>query len=292
MYKLFFYVFIICVAIFSGYSQDIGKTKEYIKSDLPSDKNWKLVWSDEFDGNELDTSKWDFRLHIMQTRHETWTKDAVSLDGKGNLLMKVYEKNGKYYSSTLQTGSNYLDRPGDRYNSMLFWPVARIKKAKFVHKYGYYEIRCKLPTKTSGWWPAFWIQSPCIGSTLDPYQSGVEIDVMEYFQRNGQTRSGMIWNGYGADCRNVGSGDVLRSGITEGYHTFGVDWGSDGEYIFYIDGKEHYRCNAPVSNVEEFILISTECSGAREGIIPQELIDAKLPDYFVVDYVRVFDEVK
>jgi beta-glucanase (GH16 family) len=36
-----------------------------------------------------------------------------------------------------------------------------------MHKYGYYEIRCKLP-KQPGWWAAFWLQSPTIGSTLDP----------------------------------------------------------------------------------------------------------------------------
>ena len=27
---------------------------------LPEDKEWTLVWSDEFDGNSLDRSKWDF----------------------------------------------------------------------------------------------------------------------------------------------------------------------------------------------------------------------------------------
>ncbi len=26
---------------------------------LPKEKNWKLVWSDEFDGNALDESKWN-----------------------------------------------------------------------------------------------------------------------------------------------------------------------------------------------------------------------------------------
>ena len=29
---------------------------------LPEGKKWKMVWSDEFDGTELDTSKWDYRL--------------------------------------------------------------------------------------------------------------------------------------------------------------------------------------------------------------------------------------
>ena len=266
------------------------KKIQQIESNLPPDKKWKLVWDDEFDGNILDTTKWGFRLHIMQTRHETWTEDGVELDGKGNLLLKVYEKDGKFYSTTLQTGSNYLDRPGNRHgNSKLFWPVAKIETPKFMHNYGYYEIRCKLP-KEPGWWPAFWIQSPCIGSTLDPSHSGVEIDIMEYFKRDGRTRSAVLWNGYGPDARGACSGDHLRPGITEGYHTFGVDW-SAGKYIFYIDGKEHWRFDGPVSDVEGFILISTECNGVREGKPSPELQKAQLPDYFVVDYVRVYDEI-
>ncbi|HQD38973.1 MAG TPA: hypothetical protein PLC26_00395 [Bacillota bacterium] len=31
---------------------------------VPKDFDWKLVWHDEFDGTELDRSKWDFRLKI------------------------------------------------------------------------------------------------------------------------------------------------------------------------------------------------------------------------------------
>ena len=49
------------------------------------------MWSDEFNGAELDRSKWDFRLHMMHQRHKTWTDAAASLDGKGNLLLRVYE---------------------------------------------------------------------------------------------------------------------------------------------------------------------------------------------------------
>ena len=75
---------------------------------LPEGHKWNLVWSDEFEGNTLDTTKWDYRLHLLQTRHTTWTEDGASLDGKGNLLLGPYEKNGHYYSSALQTGENYL----------------------------------------------------------------------------------------------------------------------------------------------------------------------------------------
>ncbi len=63
--------------------------KKTFSSLLPPNKKWQLVWSDEFEGKEMDCSKWDFRLHIMHTRHKTWVDDAVELDGKSNLLMKV-----------------------------------------------------------------------------------------------------------------------------------------------------------------------------------------------------------
>ena len=38
---------------------------------LPEGRKWKLVWHDEFDGKELDRSKWDFRLCMMGKRHKT-----------------------------------------------------------------------------------------------------------------------------------------------------------------------------------------------------------------------------
>ncbi|MDD3926486.1 MAG: hypothetical protein PHT33_07495, partial [bacterium] len=91
--------------------EDTGRMK-HIESLLPAGKNWKLAWNDEFDGENLDRSKWDFRLHIMQQRHKTFVDDAAELDGKGNLLLKLYEKDGHFYSSHLQTGSNFMDRPG------------------------------------------------------------------------------------------------------------------------------------------------------------------------------------
>ena len=31
---------------------------------LPEGKKWKLVWNDEFDGTELDRTKWTFRLNF------------------------------------------------------------------------------------------------------------------------------------------------------------------------------------------------------------------------------------
>lgn len=265
-------------------------TPRHVESLLPNGKRWDLVWADEFDGDTLDRSKWDFRLHLMQQRHHTFAEDGAVLDGNSNLLLTLHERDGHFYSPHLQTGSNYLDRPGQAYGKFT-WPVAEIREPLFMHRYGYYEIRCKLPTQP-GWWAAFWLQSPTIGATLDPGQAGVEVDIMENFTRNGIVSHNNHWNGYGADHEHVGSGERRLTDTADGFHVFGLDWSPNG-YVYYIDGKESWRVDGPVSHREQFVMVSTECSGYRHGDQPApELKRAALPDYFIVDYVRVFDEVR
>ncbi len=260
-----------------------------VESLLPAGKKWTCVWSDEFDGDTLDRTKWDFRLHLMQQRHTTFSEDGAELDGKSNLRLKLSEENGHFYSPHLQTGSNFLDRPGEAYDKFT-WPISKITPPKFMHKYGYYEIRCKLPTQP-GWWAAFWLQSPVIGSTLNPAESGVELDIMENFTRDGIVSHNIHWNGYGADHRQAGSAKRTLKNSPDDFHVFGLDWSRDG-YVFYIDGEESWRIDGPVSDREQFILLSTECMGYRKGETPSEkLKKAVLPDYFIVDYVRVFDEI-
>ena len=275
---------------------------EHAKSLLPAGKKWKLVWHDEFDGTELDMSKWSYRLHLMQKRQMTFTDQGASLDGKGNLVLSLIEKDGHYYSTQLQTGENFLDRPGVEFEENGFrWPIAKFSKPKFMHKFGYYEIRCKLQTQ-EGWWSAFWLQSPVIGSTPNPEECGVEVDIMESFRRDNTISHNNHWNGYSGDYQWTGSGDIPLEETPDGYHTFGLDWSPDG-YVYYVDGKETWRCPGPVSHREQFILVTTECMGYRwlhpltgepdKSDFPDPLLQqAVLPDAFIVDYVRVYDEVK
>jgi beta-glucanase (GH16 family) len=269
---------------------------------LPAHKQWKLVWHDEFDGDTLDMTKWSYRLHIMGHRHLTYTDKAARLDGNSCLHLELLERDGHFYTSQLQTGSNFMDKPSQEFGgeysnepgeapTKLIWPIAHIDEPKFVHRYGYYEIRCKLPTQP-GWWAAFWLQSPCIGSTLDPQRSGVEVDIMENFTRDNVINHSIHWDGYGDQHKHIGAGGRKLTDTADGFHVFGVDWSPEG-YVYYIDGQESWRVDGPVSHVEQFILLSTECNGYRDGDKPAPILEkAILPDAFVVDYVRVYDEVK
>jgi len=111
---------------------------------------------------------------------------------------------------------------------------------------------------------------------------------MENFKRDGEVTSGLIWGGYGPDSKGAGRIRYKVEETEDGYHYFSLDWSRNG-YVFYADGKETCRIDGPVSEVEQFILVTTECIGYRNGDQPDEqLRQATLPDFFIVDHVRVF----
>jgi beta-glucanase (GH16 family) len=191
----------------------------------------------------------------------------------------------------------YTDKPtfgGGGGRPGLVWPIGKLKEHKYLKKYGYFECRCKLQKK-AGWWSAFWLQSPVIGSSLDPSFSGIENDIMESFEPGKIDVHVNHYNGYGADHRSATAGHGKQLSLDE-YHTFGMLWEEDG-YTFFIDGVQNGRkITEVVSHADTFVLIGTEPNGYR-GYIPGHVKDN--PHYkivendeFIVDYVRVFDKMK
>ncbi len=282
--------------------------ENHADSFLPEGKSWSLVWSDEFDGDKLDETKWNFRTYFWGRKSPTFTDEGVVLDGDSNLHIQLIEKDGDFYSAHLQTGSLTYDMPKD---SDGFWPVGKFQPAKFMHRFGYYEIRCRLP-KNPGWHAAFWLQAPGIGGHPDARYCGVETDIMENYRQHteGLMLCGNGFGGYGKDAVWPGHFRFPFEETEDGWHYYGVDWSRDG-YTFYADGKRigwQGPPKVPVSEVEEFILVSTECHGYHRcfgdgcgddghggvwACRPVEALkNAVLPDEFVVDHVRVFDEVK
>ena len=282
------------------------EVKNHEPSYLP-DGEWELIWADEFDGTELDRTKWDIRLQFWGERFDAYTDQGIVLDGNSHIELHRTEKNGNYVSPQLQTGANSFDHmsavrasPG---KSDGFWPLEPLKEPKFVHRYGYYECRCKFQQDPETMWSAFWTQSPSIGTRFEPEWCGVESDIMEHFHV-GEASTGNIMGGYGGQCKKDGRVKYLLEETSDGWHYFGMDWQPDG-YIFYCDGKEVSRCNAHVSHVPQFILLTTEVKGYRyvKGneekrlrgepvedppfVIKGDYVD----DAFIVDFVRVFDRI-
>jgi len=278
---------------------------------LPQGRDFKLVWNDEFRGTQLDTSKWGYRTNFWGQRFHAFATpedNCVEVkDGVAKLKLKKLA-NGQFVSPQLQTGELLWDYPHVK-DRKGFWPLAKREKPKFVHAFGYYECRCKLQKKP-GWWSAFWMQTETQGTCLDPARAGIEHDIMEAFEPGEVLPHCFHANGYGPDYRGFKSSETWKPGenvhqhtvkVSDDFHVYGMLWEEDG-YTCYIDGvqdgpKVGTATGDPVSHVPEFILISTEAKWYRNdkmtGKGVPELEDAaKANDAFVVDYVRVYDEVK
>ena len=256
------------------------KVANHESSFLPDGK-WDLVWADEFDGKELDRSKWDYRLSMMGKPWMSWTDKGVHLDGSSNAVFTLLEEDGKLVCSQLQTGYNFMDEPVVRTkfgSDDLQWNIGKLKKSM---------CRCRLQQKP-GWWTAFWIQSPVIGASIDPADTGVEIDVMESFRPGKIAGHNIFTGGYGLDNTRVQVEGMegLDTGV---YHRFGLLWDETG-YTFFVDGVEDGKVTEHLTARQEFILISTEVRGYRmESHTPVPEAYESVGDTFLVDYVRVFE---
>ena len=231
------------------------------RAEAPS-PDYKLVWADEFDGEQLDTTKWDHR-QLGKRRLAVNTKDSVRLDGQGHLVITTSKAGDEYHTGMIGT------------------------QGKFEPVFGYFECKVKFQTQ-QGHWSAFWLQTPTMGKVVgDPKQSGTEIDIFEYLAREpGLLQMNLHWDGYGEHHKSAGTKVTIPS-VTEGFHTYGLLWTSK-EYVFDVDGKEVWRSSAGgVSQVAEYLKLTEEI-GSWAG----DIKTAALPDYFKVDYVRVYEAVR
>ena len=239
----------------------------------PAGKKWVLAWHDEFDGTVIDPAKWTVgggtEADPQARRDGFWVREAMVLDGQGNLVMRTYAKDGKVFDGEMDTD------------------------ATFLHSYGYYEARMDV-NKVEGHWGAFWLMGGDWGPTGVGHggEDGVEIDVMERPWSSAEggdlTNHAIHWDGY-ADGANA-STQSTTPGIMQGFHTFGLWWAED-LYHFYIDGNEVWTtaaggiCKVPIG-----IILSDEV-GANIFFAAGAIDVTKLPDRTLVDYVRVFDLV-
>jgi len=223
----------------------------------PAGKEWKLAWQDEFTGATLDEAKWN-RLGDWKRRDGFWVKDDAYLSGEGTLLLRTRKDGDRYTCGAINT------------------------QGKFEHSFGYYVARCKMPEQP-GHWPAFWIMGAGVGKVGDDGRDGTEIDIVEIPWRDGKITFNLHWDGYGKDHQSAGSNTTIPA-LTEGFHDYGLLWLPE-EYVFYVDGKEVWRSTAGgVCQVPQYLKLTEEI-GKWGGDIAR----ATLPDFFEVDYVRVYD---
>lgn len=230
---------------------------------------YKLAWADEFDGSELDTTKWgDAYGSWMKTANG---RDAITVAG-GILTIPAYTEDGKHFNGIIST------------------------QGKFERSFGYYEARIKFQD-SPGISSAFWLNAPNMGKPVgDPATAGMEIDIAEHRSVDGagnslanKIQNNLQWDGYGKDHKSKGQ-LTEDLGLAKGFHLYGVEWTEDG-YRFFVDGKPTWTSPSPVSKRPEHILLHCLVSAGWAGKIPaggygsRETSKTKMQ----VDYVRYYE---
>lgn len=222
----------------------------------PEGLGYKLFWEDQFNGDTLDPNKWDVR-GVGPRAVGFVSEEAVKVED-GFLKLSAFVKDGKIQISAVGTQNH------------------------FMTKYGYFECRAQLQ-KSAGVWAAFWIQSTDIAKGEDPATFGAEIDIMEFFKKLGTdiVSHNVHW-AYGPNQKTTHGMQSYVKGVSEGFHTFALEWTPE-KYSFFIDGYKFYEVTQAISHIEEYMILSMELPSKME-----ELKKAVFPDVFIVDYVKVY----
>ena len=227
----------------------------------------ELVFNDDFNGTELDGTKWERCPEWDRQGKSHWDNALSYLDGEGNLILGM-----EWNESTQLVDCGAVRTAG-----------------RFGYGYGYYEISARF-TEHYGAWGAFWIMAGNVGSEINGAADGVEIDVIETIDnQNGIYNHNVHWDGYGDAHRAAPPALLSQLNIYDGeYHTFGVLRAENG-YFFYIDGTlsgivPAYRVDACPDNG----YLKLTCEAAEWSGAGTDESFASLPAKMEVDYVRVY----
>ena len=269
---------------------------------------WKLTWSDEFEGAEIDKSKWDFDIGNGFFNYDAF----VWISGWGNNELQYYTREPE--NASVKEGMLHIRAVKESYNGCGY-TSAKLKTRKrdgtplFNQKYGKFEFRAKLPTG-KGVWPALWMlpQDDKYGT----WASSGEIDVLEARGQEPNKVLGTLH--YGSRWpSNAYSGKhyILpnESTIAE-FHVYTVEW-EPGEIRWSVDGQQYASqsfwwsssqsdggkgvkptkeadLNAwPAPFDQPFYLIMNVAVGGKFLGNPDK--STAFPAEMVVDYVRVYE---
>lgn len=224
----------------------------------PESLGYSLYWEDEFEGDALDPKKWALRGEGKRGLGRV-SKEAVQV-ADGFLTLKAFEKDGEILVGMVGTDKLFMTR------------------------YGFFECRAQVQ-RGGGIWAAFWMQSPLVSAGEDPAVYGAEIDIMEFFRKLGKdiVSHNVHW-AYGPNQQTTRGMQSHLEGVSEGFHTFALEWTPE-RYSFFIDGYKFYEVTQGLSHIEQYLILSMEPPQK------EEIHNMRLPDEFIIDYVRVYKKM-
>lgn len=271
------------MSIVAFFASLFGITVPGIEKETVDMSKFELVWADEFDGTELDDTKWNTSGDTEVRRGGYWNGNMLELRD-GNLVI---------FSEYFENGFKDGDPAG--------WYTTSVNsRGKFDQTFGYFETRCILPAGV-GQWSAFWMNSTVYPPDGADGSFGGELDIFEgpYYNYDDPDRvfGAIHWGGYGDGHQSISvTYQIDPVDPYHSYNTYGFEW-NENEYIYYVNGEKTAvvtKERAIPSLVDHYIIFSTEFSGADGDAFTTHGIgdmDDNGRDYrgeFIVDYVRVY----
>lgn len=167
----------------------------------PANAEWKLSFSDEFDGNTLDTKVWEVESgapgHILSSR---WPENIVINKGVCRIITKSENRGGRD------------------------WTTGHMWTRFFRQSHGYFEARLKI-SAAGGLNNAFWL--------MTRPEKTFEIDIVEAQWPSKILTNAHTWFG----SHKMYSKIITTSyDLSKDFHVYGMEWDSNS-IRWFLDGS-------------------------------------------------------
>jgi beta-glucanase (GH16 family) len=251
----------------------------------------ELVWSDEFSGTGIpDPAKWMYEVgYVRNGELQYYTNARVE---------NAFQEGGYLHIKAIENDPVY-DKDGNLLNTKAhnITSASLVTKGKASWTYGRFEVRAKVPGPNKGSWPAIWMMP--VENRWGNWPRSGEIDIMEHV---GYAPEQSHFTSHCWRYHDNGSGGLRSSahdtpGVYDDFHTFALEWDTDGLYWYFDDEKrpahEFYNESAGAENDWEvwpfqrnfYMILGLAYGGGWGG---RNGVDYQLPMEFLVDYVRIY----
>ena len=272
------YFLILVLSIVSQYScSNTNNKSSEIANDSITQKEYKMVWNDEFNYIGLaDSTKWSYDVEGNE-----WNWGNNELQNYTSARKENSFVDGQYL---------HIVALKEKWDKKDYTSARLITKGKGDWLYGKIEVRAKLPGG-KGIWPAIWMLST--DWEYGGWPKSGEIDIMEHVGYEPDT----VYATAHTESYNHGIGTQKSNGLylpdcEKEFHNYILEW-DENEYRVFVDSTKYFTFKNERTGPKEWpfdkrfhLLLNVAVGGNWGG---KNGLDKNIfPKEMLVDYVRIY----